>query len=187
MSAQRLRLLLSVVVLATFAACVSPDSPTTPPAAPPRADLLGGVVGTVTGTVETTVSTVSKLLSPYPCTTKGYGPVTRTIGFGGGIIRVGPHSLSLPPGAVSGPTEITATAPKGEAIRVDFQPEGLRFQRQPLLRLSYEECASAPLLPRIVYVDDGLNLLEILNTVNDVFSQSATARIKHFSGYMLWE
>lgn len=189
MNRLQLRSVLAAIVLAIVTACVSADSPSAP--RPPQASLLGDLSGTVTntleGTVNTTTGVVETLLSPYPCTTTGYGSVTRTIGVGGGVILIGPHSLAIPPYALSRNTTITASAPAGRNLRIDFEPEGLRFSKPTVLRMSYSACANKPALPRIVFVDDQLQLLEILPTVNDLFSNAASAKLNHFSAYMLWE
>ena len=189
MNRLHLRAVLAAIVLAIVTACVSADSPSAPP--PAQASLLGDLTGTVTNTLESTVTTttgvVERLLSPYPCTTTGYGSVTRTIGTGGGVIVIGPHTLAIPPYALSRSTTITATAPAGPNLRIEFAPEGLQFARPTALRMSYSACANKPVLPRIVYVDDRLQLLEVLPTVNDLLSNAATAKLNHFSAYMLWE
>ena len=184
-----LRSILAAIVLAIVSACVSADSPSAPP--PPQVSLLGGVVETTTSTLESTTntltSTVEKLLSPFPCSTPGYGTVSRTIGVAGGTVVIGPHTLSIPPYALSRNTTITATAPAGRMLRIDFEPEGLRFARPTVLTMSYRACANPPALPRVVYIDDDLNLLEVLPSVNSLFTQSVTAKLNHFSGYAVWE
>ena len=186
-----LRSTLAAIVLAIVTACVSADSPSAPPPPPPQVSLLGDLTGTVTGVVGGTVNTVTgvveKLLSPYACTTPGYGSVTRTVGPMGGLIAVGPHTLLIPPNALTRNTTITASAPAGRMLRVDFEPEGLRFNRPAVLRLSYDACAHPPALPRVVYIDDQLRLLEVLPTLNDLFTNAATAKLNHFSGYAVWE
>jgi len=186
-----LRSILAAIVLAIVSACVSADSPSAPPPPPPQANLIGGLLGTVTETVNGTVGTVGgvveNLLSPYPCTTTGYGSVTRTVGPAGGIIVIGPHTLAIPPFALNQNVTITATAPAGRMLRVDFEPEGLRFARPTALTMSYRACANPPVLPRVVYIDDKLNLLEVLPSVNSLFTRSVTAKLNHFSGYAVWE
>lgn len=185
-----LRSILAAIVLSIVTACVSADSPSAPPP-PPQMSLLGDLVetttGTLTGTVNTVTGVVENLLSPYPCTTSGYGSVTRTIGRSGGIIVIGPHSLLIPPNALNQNVTITATAPAGRMLRVDFEPEGLRFARPTALTMSYRACANPPALPRVVYIDDQLRLLEILPSVNSLFTRSVTAKLSHFSGYAVWE
>jgi hypothetical protein len=156
-------------------------APTEPPAKLLGLDLggvLGGVVSEVTGTASGLLNLVL-----FPCQTPSYGSVTQTVGRYGGTIKVGPHSLYIPAGALSGPVAITATATAGEQVKVDFLPHGLRFQEPATLTLSYAHCSSQPERPTIVYVDDGLTILEQFPTVNDPYGDRIVGRIDHFSGY----
>lgn len=191
----RMRALASAFLLIILAACVGSDSPTTPaaePAAsPPNAALLGGLLGDDNhdddDKIGSAVGSILSMLDPFACTTSGYGSVTRTVGPSGAFIVIGPHSLAIPPGALSSPTTITATAPAGSSLRIDFEPHNLQFSRNTVLTFSYAECTLPPLVPRIVYVDNLLNPLEILPTLNLTFSKTVHAKVKHFSGYMVWE
>jgi hypothetical protein len=156
-------------------------APTEPPANLLGLDLggvLGGVVSGVTGTVSGLLNLVL-----FPCQTPSYGSVMQTVGRYGGTIKVGPHSLYIPAGALSGPVAITATASSGKQVKVDFQPHGLRFQEPATLTLSYAHCSTQPERPTIVYVDDGLTILERFPTVNDRYRDRVVGRIDHFSGY----
>jgi hypothetical protein len=173
----------------SLAACTADVAPTAPRApdviAPtePPSDLLGlDLGGTLSGLTET-VSGILSSLSLFRCETPAYGSVTQTIGWGGGIIKVGPHSLYVPPGALSAPVAITATASAGNQVKLDFQPHGLRFQRPAVLTLSYSHCATRPVKPRVVYVDDALTILELVPSLNDPWNQRSTAKLDHFSGY----
>ena len=140
--------------------------------------VLGGVVSGLTGTVSGVLNLVL-----FPCQTPSYGSVTQTVGRYGGTIKVGPHSLYIPAGALSGPVAITATATSGQQVKVDFQPHGLRFQEPATLTLSYAHCSSQPERPTIVYVDDGLTILEQFPTFNDTYRDKVVGRIDHLSGY----
>jgi hypothetical protein len=172
--------------LTACSADVAPSAPRAPDviAAPSEpSDLLGlDVGGTLSGVTETLTGTLSNL-TLYKCSTPSYGTVTQTVGPAGGIIKVGPHSLYIPPGALGGSVAITASTSAAQHVRVDFQPEGLRFKYAAVLKLSYAHCSSPPLLPRVVYVDNLLSILDVLTTVNDTWSKSASARLYHFSGY----
>jgi hypothetical protein len=170
----------------SLAACfadVPPSAPQAPDASAatqPTNDLLGlgGALSGVTGTV-------SNLLL-YRCPTDGFGSVTQLVGPAGGTIKVGPHSLIIPAGALSSTVAITATAPAGQHVRVDFQPAGLRFSTSASLRLSYAQCGGLPpLLPKVVYVNDLLSILEVLPSLNDLANKRVTAKVRHFSGYAI--
>jgi hypothetical protein len=165
----------------SLAACntdVAPSAPTAPDViAPsqPASDLLGLDLD---GTLSTLVL--------YKCPTDGFGSVSQQIGPGGGTIRVGPHSLVVPAGALTKAVTITATAPAGNYVKVDFEPEGLGFAKSAGLTLSYAHCNGLPpLLPKVVYLNDLLQILEVLDALHDRGDKSVTAKIRHFSGYAI--
>ncbi len=171
----------------SLAACtgdVAPSAPQPPPlpaASQPANDLLGGLVSGVGQTLTGTLSN----LRLYDCATPAFGTVTQTVGPLGGVVRVGPHSLVIPPGALDGPVAITASAPEGQHVTVDFAPEGLRFRYPAVLSLSYAHCDHRPLLPRVVYIDDLLSILELLPSLDDLAGQAVTTKLRHFSGYAI--
>jgi hypothetical protein len=161
--------------LAACSADVVPSAPRAPDviASQPAGDLLG-----LGGTISS--------LTLYNCPTGGFGSVSKRIGPPGGTIEVGPHSLVIPAGALTSFETITATAPAGDYVKVDFEPEGLRFSKPAVLALSYSHCSGQPpLLPKVVYLDDLLQILEVLDAVRDPSSKSVTAKIRHFSGYAI--
>lgn len=170
----------SVALLAAAAACSDmPTAPSaTPATAPSSADpsLLGGLFGGIGGVAD------ELLFCPQSQTYSA----TQTVGSSGGTIVVGPHSLSIPYGALSEPVTITATAPAGDHVRVEFQPHGLTFDYNATLRLSYQDCGLLTVLTaRIVYLDDALNILEQIPSTNDIWRQRVSGRIRHFSSYAL--
>jgi hypothetical protein len=113
-----------------------------------------------------------------------YDSVTQTIGPTGGVLLVGPHTLSVPAGALLQPVTVTAVAPSDTVNRVRFQPEGLQFQQPATLTLSYANCfIQPPPAPGIAYISDALEILEFLQSLTDSSSQTVTAQLRHFSGY----
>jgi hypothetical protein len=172
------RLTALLLVLSVFVASCSDLAPTAPESrtvqlAPnDSAQLLGTLWSGLRGTLLT--------CSPMPAAT-----ATATIGQLGGVINVGPHRLVVPPGALSGPVTITATAPSSTTNRVEFQPHGLQFARPAALTMSYANCGTlARLLPkRIAYVDGQLNILEFLLSVDVLWQLKVSARLDHFSEY----
>jgi hypothetical protein len=174
--------------LAACTADVAPSAPRAPDviaASQPTNDLLGlelDLGETVSGLGET-VSGLLSSLTVFRCETPEYGTVTETVGRDGGLIKVGPHSLYIPPGALRESVSITATAKAGNQVKVDFQPEGLRFRRPAVLTLSYAHCPNLPLRPKIVYVNDLLSILELLPSLNDRSKGRVSGRLDHFSGY----
>jgi hypothetical protein len=118
------------------------------------------------------------LCDPLP-----YASAVRTIGSAGGELRIGPHQLTIPAGALASPTVITGEAPVSSAVLVKLSPHGLQFAKQPTLMLSYKHCGRpASLIEKIVYVDDSLRLLEQLSS-HDTAVGEVFARIWHFSNY----
>ena len=136
----------------------------------PQADLVDSLVRS-TGLLK---------CSPIP-----YDSVTQTIGPLGGTLQVGPHTLSVPPGALLTPLKITAVAPSDTVNVVHFQPEGLTFGEAASLTLSYANCDLLGLhLPkRIAYVSDSLSVLDYLPSEDDMSAQVVTGHLRHFSGY----
>ena len=193
------------LVLSVSGACSSDTAPLAPPAVDadsavavadaPNASLLGGLlggvtstVGTLTGTVDGVVGGVTGGLISCNVTQTTYG--SAWVGPSGGIVRVGPHTLVIPRGALQSYTRISATAPKGNTVLVDFQPHGLKFAVPTALTLSYRECGLVGnllggLLLDVVYVDDKQGILEVLPSLNDLLGKRVTGRVDHFSGYAL--
>ena len=171
-----LRSLVFAAMVSTLAVC-SADTPAAPqPGAQPNAALLGDLTGTV-----------DNLLKPLSCATPGYGSVTKTIGTAGGSLSVGPHKFVIPPNALSKSTAITMSAPKGNYIEVKFQPEGLVFRTETALTMSYRDCGILVLNPKVTYVDDNHNILEVVLSVPNLLGKTVTGKVKHFSGYAVSE
>jgi hypothetical protein len=125
-----------------------------------------------------------------PCSRLPSVSVTQTIGPAGGFLQVGPHLLSVPPGALVEPVSIRAKARSRDVNRVSFKPEGLTFQRPVLLTMSYANCGVlGVLLPkRIAHTDDDdddddLKILEFLPSADDLVGQEVTGVLRHFSDY----
>ena len=170
MRRDRRPLVAAVVAAALILASCGQDrsSPTGPLA--PAADSRGRAIESVW------------LLSCNPLTADS---ATQTIGPSGGTISVGPHRLDVPPGALVSPVAITAIMPSDTISRVRMFPEGLQFARPATLEMSYAHCLGAwiPVPRRIVYLDLDLNVLEILESLTDVFERKVSTRLDHFSDY----
>ena len=199
------RLLTSLVMallLASPLACGDQRSVTAPePSTEVQASLLGGVLGgvtdvvggvteTVDGTTDLLVGVVRTLLSPIVCDVDESDYASRYIGPAGGTIRVAGHTLTVPSGALSEYTRITAYAPEGRYAEVRFSPHGLKFEKPVTLTISYEDCGrvgTSGRVPAIVYTDDARNILEVLASKQDWWRKTVTAQTDHFSGYLLAE
>ncbi len=153
----------------TDRALMSP--PESGPPTAPQASLIGDLLGG-TGLLQ--------------CSALSYATATQTIGSAGGTIRVGPHTLTVPAGALSSPVAITGALVTGRGVNaVHFQPEGLQFARSASLTMSYANCnLLGRLLPkRIAYVSDGLSILSYLLSLDNLFAKQVRGRVDHFSNY----
>jgi len=176
-------LALAAVLLAS---CADDRGPVTAPVAP-NAFLLDDASQILTATGETVESTVKTVVSGLvECNVSNTYSASQLIGPQGGVLRVGPHKLYVPAYAVREPVLITATAPAGKYVEVRFEPHGLQFQRPISLTMSYADCAIlSPYGLRIAYVDDNLDILEVLLSLPNPFSRTVTGKVDHFSRYML--
>jgi len=173
---------LAVPLLVITTASCSTDSPTEPVAAKPNADLIGGLVGTLGGTLGGVVGGVAPQLLACPTSTS-YAS-SKVVGPWGGVVTVGPHSLVIPPGALESNVTISAKAPAGQYLEVQFEPHGLRFKQPAALNLNYSRCGLVQgLLLSVVYIDDNRSILEILSSSNNIFTRTVTGKLDHFSGY----
>jgi hypothetical protein len=180
----------SALLLAAALGC-SPD--TAPTAAPPAPDLsligdLTNTIGDVTGTVTDLAAQVLPIKGLLACNVTQTYSTTQSVGPLGGTIRVGPHSLVIPANALSARTTITATAPAGKIVEVEFYPHGLKFQKQTTLTMSYRDCGLLKdVLPQIVYADDKNNIIEQLLSLVNILNRTVSAKTDHFSSYILAE
>jgi len=163
-----------LVIALVVAGCTDRTLMSPPESGPPaalRASLIGDLLG-VTGLLQ--------------CSNLSYATTTQTIGSAGGTIRVGPHTLTVPAGALSSPVAITGALVTGRGVNaVHFQPEGLRFERSASLTMSYANCSLlGRLLPkRIAYVGDGLGILSYLLSIDNLLAKQVRGRVDHFSNY----
>ncbi len=109
------------------------------------------------------------------------------IGPWGGELRIGPHTLIVPPGALLQRTRITGRITSDTVNSVQFSPEGLRFVVPAILQLSYANCKrSNPLPMKVVYTsDDLLRLLELIPSQDRKLKQTVVGLISHFSRYAI--
>jgi hypothetical protein len=159
----------------------------TPPTAPvvqvaPDPSLIGDLLGGVTGTV----GGLADQLGLVSCNVRYTHSASAEIGPAGGVLWVGPHRLYVPPNALKERVRISAVAPRGNYVQIQFEPEGLRFERKTLLSVSYRDCSLlSPWRLKVVYVDDNLEILEVLPTAISILTRTANAPVDHFSRYML--
>ena len=159
-----------------FGSCTAADrAPTATSASAPRApgDLLG---------LDLNVAGLQLLSCKV---TQSYS-ASKTIGPAGGSLKVGPHTLTVPAGALSQEVLISASAPAGQTVQVHFEPEGLRFALPTSLTMSYSQCGLVDgLLLRVVYVNDQQSILEVLPSIANLLNRTVTGKVGHFSNYAL--
>jgi hypothetical protein len=125
-----------------------------------------------------------------PCSELPDDAATQVIGPAGGSIRVGPHSLRIPQGALGKAVSITASLAHEDdgynAVQLD--PHGLKFRTPAYLTMSYANCdvGDGSRLPhlQIVYRHAG-NIVEHEPSVSDLASRKVTGEITHFSNYAI--
>lgn len=119
------------------------------------------------------------------CTPLPYSRSSATIGSAGGSLRIGPHTLVVPQGALNGPVTISAEIISGSINSVRFSPEGLQFLKAAPLTMSYSNCSGlGMLLPKkIAYTSEILSILELVQSIDLAGQQRVTGQLKHFSRY----
>ena len=172
----RFSLLLMASVLGAVLSCSTDQIPTGPVAQASVSSPLSS------GLVEPDLWRGLLYCRPLP-----YASTTQTIGPSGGTISVGPHTLTIPAGALSRSVAITAEAPSDSVNSVQLLPQGLTFAagKPARLTLSYSNCSLLGILlpKRIAYTTDSLTLIQLLPSIDDLLRRRVSASLKHFSRY----
>jgi len=171
---KRIRLLRAALLSVGALLVLSCSEPTNP--APQTGLLDGDLFGDLT-----------QLTGLLQCTPLPYDSVTQAIGPEGGTISVGPHTFTVPAGALDTAVTITAVTPSDTVNRIQFQPEGLVFNGYTTLRMSYANCNILSVLQpkRIAYVGADLGILDYVPSLDNVFTQTVRGKVIHFSEYAL--
>ena len=144
-------------------------------------------VATATGGLQSTslIGGLAQSLGLLKCSPLPKDSSTATIGPWGGALTVGPHTLVVPPGALSTYVTITATLSADTVNAITFKPEGLQFQKPAYLTMSYANCnLLGRLLPkRVAYTTDAYQILEYLLSLDNLFAKQVTGQVHHFSHY----
>jgi hypothetical protein len=119
------------------------------------------------------------------CEPQEYTSDVELIGPNGGSLKVGPHSLTIPKGALDHEVVISAVAPVSNLIEVQLQPEGLHFDKPAELELSYDRCLQPTnwLKLFIVYLSDLDQILEVKTTQDSKGIKTLSTDLDHFSRY----
>jgi len=121
------------------------------------------------------------------CQPLPYDSASQVIGPEGGAISVGPHTLTIPAGALTAPTTITAVVNPDSVNAVRFSPQGLVFQQPAQLVMSYANCGLlGSFIPkRIAYTTDDFQILELIPSLDNFLNRTVTGRLSHFSQYAI--
>ena len=121
----------------------------------------------------------------------------KRIGPDGGVVEVGPYRLTIPRGALERRVVIGASIPGRTGINiVQFGPDGLTFRVPATLTMTYENCERNPehgrghgseedASLRVAVVDDALNVLYYLPSVDRKREKTVTATVEHFTNYAI--
>jgi hypothetical protein len=182
-----------VLVSAALWACGGDDSvqPLAPSSSAATAPARTGVGPAATANNKDVIGTLLGALGLggqpqlFVCQGNG-GPYkgSATVGILGGQVKIGPHTLTVPPLAVLKPVTITATTIPGDTIGVVFGPQGQKFLLPPTLSLDYSHCKNQPDQPLAIDLLDDLlgTVLDLLPSL-DKGAGKVTAPIWHFSVY----
>ncbi|HEU4698689.1 MAG TPA: hypothetical protein VFS40_05880 [Gemmatimonadales bacterium] len=185
-------LALGLLVLAGIGGCGDQSFPSAPDAPQAAADVTPAATVPVVGTASSGDALAGGLLGGLvggllTCNALPAAHAEAVIGPEGGTLVVGPHTFTVPAGALADTVRIVADAPSEQVASVRFAPEGLRFAagRPARLTLSYAHCPLlTPLLPkRIAYTDDSLRILEVLGSLDEPLARRVSGDIAHFSRY----
>lgn len=112
--------------------------------------------------------------------------VHRWIGPAGGTLTIGPHTLTVRPGALSQPVNIRAKIVGAKSVNVvELKPKGLVLQPPAVLTMSYANCdregRTSPL--SIAVVDDRFVIVDYLSSSDDPAAGTVTGDVPDFSNY----
>ena len=119
------------------------------------------------------------------CSTVIVGMIRQTVGPAGGVVALGPASLTIPPGALSAVVTIQAKIPAGYSGNyIQFKPDNLVFQQPASLRISYSNCSLANATQlKVAQVSDMLQIIQYVPSTNDLDAHTVTGQLQHFSNY----
>lgn len=112
-----------------------------------------------------------------------------TAGAGGGVFGGHGVNVSIPSGALPGPTRFEVTIPSSVYAEVEIRANGqehFQFQRPIVIAISYDRCGtpSGPLAAWHIDPDTKM-LLEKMGGVNDVANRRILFSTMHLSGYAI--
>jgi hypothetical protein len=115
-------------------------------------------------------------------------PVSAVIGRDGGTLRLGPHTLEVPAGAVDADVTFTLAYASMTGIAVDCGPSPFRFNIPVTLTLSFmgTQYASTTAAAHLaIFYMPTTGGLELEPSVVDIGHNSVIAKVDHFSRYII--
>ena len=121
------------------------------------------------------------------CTPLPVDSESQVIGPDGGSLTVGPHTFTVPAGALDTATLITAVTGGDSVNAIRFTPQGLVFQQPTTLVMSYANCGIlSPFIPkRIAYTTDDFRILNLIPSIDDFLNRRVSGKVSHFSQYAI--
>jgi len=178
-------MLLTALLLGAGAAmwgCADPAA-TTAPAAGAVATSIGNSAPQDHNAAPTVAPNAALLSKCRPLTPR---TVHRLIGPAGGTLTIGPHTLTVPPGALSRKVNIRAKISGHKSVNViEFKPAGLVLQTPAVLTMSYANCdrEGRTSALTIAVVDDTLGIVNYLSSSDDAATSTVTGSVPDFSNY----
>jgi hypothetical protein len=171
---------LPAMALAAVVAC-SGDAPTGPVIASTSPATASGTTGYYPGS-RLTADVQAGRFTPVNCSPRITYEGSARIGPAGGVLRIGPHRLVIPAGALRRKVLISGTVPEGKPFQIDLQPHGLQFRKAAGLVLDATSCIE---VPPIVYIIDQVNVSAPIEAMYSNWWKTIACPIWHFSGYMV--
>jgi hypothetical protein len=111
--------------------------------------------------------------------------VHRVIGPAGGTLAIGPHTLTIPPGALSRHVNIRAKIGGKSVNVIELKPDRLVFEAPAVLTMSYANCdrEGRTNALRIAVVNETLGIVDYVSSSDDAATQTVTGNIPDFSNY----
>lgn len=111
---------------------------------------------------------------------------TKVVGPKGGSIKIGPHSLVVPAGALDSNVTITGTAPPNPSVNVEFAPHGLQFNRAVEMTIDYKQCIVPETVELgVTYMLNGWYPVQKMPSSDLRKDKKITALTDHFSGFVV--
>ena len=112
--------------------------------------------------------------------------VNRKIGPAGGSLVIGPHTLTVPAGALSRVVMIHARIVGGKSVNVvEFKPDGLVFRTPAVLTMSYANCdrEGRTNALAIAVVNDTFGVVAYIPSSDDAATGTVTGGVPDLTNY----